>query len=184
MNTNIWANVFGVMGIVTSVIIYQQKENRNMLIWKLITDTVWVIHYLMLQANSVAVVTMVAMARSVILLCQNHAWARHKAWLWVFLGSSFLLSLLAWKDWTSGLVMVASLACILAFWIGKPKITRMVSIPAAAMFLINVALNGSLWGTLNESFLLISAIVGVVRLDLKLSKASKPNQKEKRSEPR
>ena len=112
MNTNIWANVFGVMGIVTSVIIYQQKENRNMLIWKLITDTVWVIHYLMLQANSVAVVTMVAMARSVILLCQNHAWARHKAWLWVFLGSSFLLSLLAWKDWTSGLVMVASLALV------------------------------------------------------------------------
>ena len=52
------------------------------------------------------------------------------------------------------------------------------------MFLINVALNGSLWGTLNESFLLISAIVGVVRLDLKLSKASKTNKKEKRSEPR
>lgn len=167
MKMNIWANVFGVLGILTTVIIYQQKKNRNMLIWKLITDTIWVIHYLMLQANSVAVVTIVAIARSVILLCQNHAWARHKAWLWIFLASSLLLSILAWKDWTSSLVMIGSLACIIAFWIGNPKITRIISIPAAAMFLTNVALNGSLWGTLCESFLLISAIVGVIRLDLK-----------------
>lgn len=170
---NFWINFFGVLGIISTVLIYQQKENRKMLLWKLTTDALWVIHYLLLGANSVAVVTIVAILRSIILLCQKHKWAQSKAWLWVFLGSSLFLSLLAWKDWTSLLTTVGSLACIIAYWIGKPKLTRIISIPAGLMFLINVALNGSVWGTLCESFILASAVVGLWRLDLRKPKAWK-----------
>lgn len=170
---NFWINFFGVLGIISTVLIYQQKENRKMLLWKLTTDALWVIHYLLLGANSVAVVTIVAILRSIILLCQKHKWAQSKAWLWVFLGSSLFLSLLAWKDWTSLLTTVGSLACIIAYWIGKPKLTRIISIPAGLMFLINVALNGSVWGTLCESFILASAVVGLWRLDLRKPKARK-----------
>lgn len=170
---NFWINFFGVLGIISTVIIYQQKENSKMILWKLITDTLWVIHYLLLGANSVAVVTIVAILRSIILLCQKHKWAQSKAWLWVFLGSSLILSILAWKDWTSLLTTVGSLACIIAYWIGKPKITRIISIPAALMFLVNVAVNGSVWGTLCESFILASAVVGLWRLDLRKPKARK-----------
>ncbi len=158
---------FGVLGLLTTVMVYQQKENRKMLLWKMATDTVWVIHYCMLGAYSVAVVTIVAILRSAILLCQNHAWARSRIWLWVFLGSSLLLSILAWKDWTSLLTTVGSLACIIAYWIGIPRVTRIISLPAGAMFLVNVALNGSLWGTLCESFILASALIGIIRLDIR-----------------
>lgn len=162
-----WSNFFGVLGILTTILIYQQREHRNMLYWKLATDTVWVIHYLLLGANSVAVVTIVAILRSIILLCQKHRWAQHKAWLGIFLGSSLFLSILAWKDWTSLLTTIGSPACIIAYWIGNPKLTRMISIPVALMFLINVAVNGSVWGTICESFLLISAVVGFFRLDFR-----------------
>ena len=165
--SSFWVNFFGVLGILTTIMIYQQKDNRRMLYWKLATDTTWIVHYLLLGANSVAVVTMVAILRSVILLCQNHKWARSKAWLWVFLGSSLLLSILAWKDWTSLLTTVGSLACIIAYWIGKPKLTRIISLPAGLLFLVNVALNGSVWGTLCESFILVSAVVGLIRLDIR-----------------
>lgn len=175
---NFWINFFGVLGIVTTVLIYQQKDNRRMLLWKLATDASWVIHYLLLGANSVAVVTLVAIARSIILLCQRHKWAQSRAWLWIFLGSSLFLSILAWKDWTSLLTTVSSLACIIAYWIGNPRITRIISIPAALMFLINVALNGSLWGTLCESFLLVSAVVGLLRLDIHKGHAQQPDSKE------
>jgi len=166
MTMEFWVNLFGILGIITTVIIYQQKEHRGMLIWKLITDTLWVLHYLALGANSVAVVTIVAILRSIVLLCQKHKWARSRAWLWIFLGSSLILSALAYKDWTSLLTMIGSPMCIIAYWIGKPRVTRIVSIPAALMFLINVTLSGSLWGTLSESFLLASAIIGFIRYDL------------------
>ena len=182
MNTAVWANAFGVLGIVTTAVIYQQKENRKMLIWKLISDALWIVHYLFLGAYSVAVVTVVALVRSGVLLCQNHAWARHKAWLWIFLGSSLGLSLMAWKDWTSSLVAIGSLACIIVFWMGIPRITRLVSIPVSVMFLMNVALNGSVWGTLNESFLLLSAVVGMIRLDRRTESSGEKTFAEKRSE--
>ena len=160
-----WVNLFGILGILTTVIIYQQKENQRMLVWKLISDLFWVLHYLALGANSVAVVTIVAIMRSIVLLCRRYRWAQSRAWLAVFMVSSFVLSVLAYKDWTSLLPMIGSQACIIAFWIGKPKVTRIISIPSALMFL-NVTLNGSLWGMLCESFLLASAIIGFIRHDV------------------
>ena len=161
-----WVNLFGILGILTTVIIYQQKENQRMLVWKLISDLFWVLHYLALGANSVAVVTIVAIMRSIVLLCRRYRWAQSRAWLAVFMVSSFVLSVLAYKDWTSLLPMIGSQACIIAFWIGKPKVTRIISIPSALMFLVNVTLNGSLWGMLCESFLLASAIIGFIRHDV------------------
>ena len=159
-------NLFGILGILTTVVIYQQKDNQRMLVWKLISDLCWVLHYLALGANSVAVVTIVAIMRSVVLLCRRHRWAQSRAWLAVFMISSFVLSVLAYKDWTSLLTMFGSQACIVAYWIGRPKITRVVSMPVALMFLVNVTLNGSFWGMLCESFLLASAIVGFIRHDV------------------
>ena len=161
-----WVNLFGILGILTTVIIYQQKENQRMLVWKLISDLFWVLHYLALGANSVAVVTIVAIMRSIVLLCRRYRWAQSRAWLAVFMVSSFVLSVLAYKDWTSLLSMIGSQACIIAYWIGKPKVTRIISIPSALMFLVNVTLNGSLWGMLCESFLLASAIIGFIRHDV------------------
>ena len=67
-------NLFGILGILTTVVIYQQKDNQRMLVWKLISDLCWVLHYLALGANSVAVVTIVAIMRSVVLLCRRHGW--------------------------------------------------------------------------------------------------------------
>lgn len=160
-----WVNFFGVLGIFTTVMVYQQRDNRKLLGWKIATDTCWVIHYLLLGADSVAVVTIVAILRSVILLCQKHRWARSKAWLWIFLSSSLLLSVLAWRDWTSLLTTVGSLMCIVVYWIGDPKTTRIVALPAGLLFLVNVAVNGSVWGTICESFILLSALVGLIRLD-------------------
>ena len=161
-----WVNLFGILGILTTVVIYQQKENQRMLVWKLISDLFWVLHYLALGANSVAVVTIVAIMRSIVLLCRRYHWAQSRAWLAVFMVSSFVLSVLAYKDWTSLLPMIGSQACIIAYWIGKPKVTRIISIPSALMFLVNVTLNGSLWGMLCESFLLASAIIGFIRHDV------------------
>ena len=159
-------NLFGILGILTTVVIYQQKDNQRMLVWKLISDLCWVLHYLALGANSVAVVTIVAIMRSIVLLCRRYRWAQSRAWLAVFMVSSFVLSVLAYKDWTSLLPMIGSQACIIAYWIGKPKVTRIISIPSALMFLVNVTLNGSLWGMLCESFLLASAIIGFIRHDV------------------
>ena len=71
MRMRFLGNLFGILGILTTVVIYQQKDNQRMLVWKLISDLCWVLHYLALGSNSVAVVTIVAIMRSIVLLCRR-----------------------------------------------------------------------------------------------------------------
>lgn len=158
-------NAFGILGILTTIVIYQQKDNHKLLFWKITTDLIWIVHYTANGNYSVVAITLVAVLRSIVLLNDAHAWARHKSWLWVFIGCSLLFSALAWKDWTSLLTTVSSLLCIAAYWFRVPRINRILSIPAAILFLLNVWLNFSFWGFICESFLLLSAIVGFFRLD-------------------
>ena len=159
-------NLFGILGILTTVFVYQQKENSRLLFWKITTDLIWIVHYFANGNYSVVAITLVAVLRSFVLLNADHAWARHRFWLPIFIGCSLLFSAIAWKDWTSLLTVVSSLLCIEAYWVRIPRVTRLLSIPAAILFLINIAFNFSFWGFICESFLLISAIVGFIRLDL------------------
>ena len=159
-------NLFGILGILSTIIIYQQKENHRLLQWKITTDLLWTVHYVANGNYSVVAVTLVAIMRSIILLLgEKYAWARQKWWLAVFIVCSLGFSVLAWKDWTSLLTLLSSLMCIVAYWIRIPRINRLISIPAALLFLIHVGINFSFWGFLSESFMLISAVVGFFRLD-------------------
>ncbi len=160
-------NLFGILGILTTVIVYQQKENKNLLFWKITTDLVWIVHYAANGNYSVVAITLVAILRSFVLLnAEKHAWARRRWWLAVFIACSLVFSLIAWKDWTSLLTLFSSLLCIVAYWVRIPRLTRLISIPGAALFLANIVINFSFWGFISETFLLVSAIVGFIRLDL------------------
>ena len=44
----------GILGILTNIIIYQQKTRKRLLIWKLISDMIWIMHYWLLGAYSVS----------------------------------------------------------------------------------------------------------------------------------
>ena len=164
--TSFLINFFGIAGIVTTVIIYQQKENKNLLLWKITTDLIWIVHYAANGNYSVVAITLVAILRSIVLLNADKDWARHRFWLPVFIACSLIFSAIAWKDWTSLLTVLSSILCIAAYWVRIPRITRLLSIPAAVLFLMNIAFNFSFWGFICESFLLASAIVGFLRLDL------------------
>ncbi len=160
-------NCFGILGIICTVIIYQQKENQRLLIWKLISDLFWTVHYAALRNYSVVAITLVAIMRSVVLYNHDKKWAHSGAWLWIFIGCSLAFSAVAWKDWTSLMTTVSSLLCIIAYWVRIPRVTRLLTIPAGFLFLVNIIFNYTFWGLLSESFLLTSAIVGFIRLDLK-----------------
>ena len=160
-------NLFGILGIISVVIIYQQKDNQRLLLWKLTSDILWIVHYAALKNYSVVVITLVAVLRSFVLYHHDRKWAQSKAWLWIFIACSLGFSMLAWKDWTSLMATVSSLLCIVAYWVRIPRVTRLLTIPAGFLFLINIIFNYTFWGLLSESFLLASAIVGFVRLDLK-----------------
>ena len=165
----------GILGILTTIMVYQQKTQKRLLIWKLITDIVWILHYWTLSAYSAIAITIVAVMRSIVFLNADHPWAQSKAWLFVFLGASIIFSLIAWQNAYSALTLATSVLCIVAYWLGQPRLTRLLSIPAAFLTLIYNYIYHSREGVLCEIFIITSAIVGYFRHDFRKKHLEKEN---------
>ena len=163
----------GILGILTNIIIYQQKTRKRLLIWKLISDMIWIMHYWLLGAYSAIAISVVAILRSIVFLNEEHKWAQSKYWLLVFLAATVALSLLAWQNAYSALMLTASVLCIVAYWLSRPFMTRLLSIPSAVLSLIYNYVYHSREGMLSSMIIITSSIVGIIRHDIRKEGARK-----------
>lgn len=162
------ARIFGILGIIGAIWVFQQKERSKLLFFKLLTDCCWCAHYICLGAISGAGICIIAILRSIIFLQRGrHKWAESKFWLFFFLGCCILCAILTWKNALTLLTAAVSIGSVISFWIGRPSLSRKMSIPIASCSLVYDIFNGSIEGILNESFVIISSIVGYFRLDRK-----------------
>lgn len=163
----LFAKIFGFAGIASTVVIYQQKTRKGLLLSKLISDVLWFLHYFCLGAYSGAGIAVIGLVRELIFMNREKKWAKHWAWLVFFLVLSVVSALVTWKGWASLLPMVASMLAVIGFWIGKPRISRLMSFPiAGSMLIYDVGLNPmSVAGIINELLAIGSSVVGIIRYD-------------------
>lgn len=159
--------IFGLAGIASTIFIYQQKTRVGLLIAKLISDVVWFLYYFFQSAYSGATVAAIGIIRELIFIKKDKKWAKHNFWLYFFIALAIISAIITWKNWYSILPMIASIVSIISFWIGKPKISRILSFPiSACMLSYDLLLSPiAIWGVANEILATSSSIVGLIRLD-------------------
>ena len=162
------AKIFGFAGILSTVVIYQQKTRKGLLFSKLVSDVLWFVHYFCLGAYSGAAIAVIGLIRELIFMNREKKWAKHPAWLVFFLALSLGSAVLTWKNGFSLLPMAASMLAVVSFWIGKPKLSRLLSFPiAGSMLVYDVTLNPiSVAGIGNELLAITSSVVGIIRYDI------------------
>ena len=166
MDIKFWiANIVGAAGIVASMIIYQQKERKKLLVWKFISDVLWFTQYLLLGAYSGAGIALISMIRGIVFVNKESRWAKSKAWLYGFLLASVGIGIFTWKNIFSIFTIVASLIAITGFWIGNPKLSRILSYPISICMLIYDFNVRAISGIANELFTLTSSTIGILRHD-------------------
>ena len=158
-------NLAGVAGIISSMIIYQQKERKKLLIWKLISDVMWLTQYLLLGAYSGAGIALVSMIRGIVFVNKDSRWAKSRWWLYGFLGLSLVIGIITWKNIFSIFTMIASVIAIISFWIGNPKLSRILSYPISICMLTYDFNVKAISGIVNELLTLTSSTIGVLRHD-------------------
>ena len=163
----ILANIFGVLGICSATIIYQQKNRKHLLICKLITDLLWFFHYLFLGAYSGAAIAAIGACRDVVFVNRSKRWAKSMLWLPLFIAVSIVCNVLTWKNAFSLFTLIASCLSIISFFIGKPKLSRILAFPISACMLTYDIANNSVAGITNEIFTIISSLVGLLIIDRK-----------------
>lgn len=161
------SEIIGWIAIIASVLIYQQKTEKNLLLCKGITDAVWITHYVTIGGYTGAAVSAVALIRELVLSYNARRGVKSKGILLVFLLASLVCTAITWQGVFSILPAVASLLSVVSFWIGNPRILRLMSFPISACMLLYGNHNGSTTVVINESLIMLSSLLGLIRKDQK-----------------
>lgn len=161
------STIFGILGMCTTVLIYQQKTRKGLILSKLLSDVIWFLYYICLSAYSGAAIAVIGMIREIVFINREKKWAKHQGWLVFFLLLSFGSAIITWKNIFSILPCTASAISVISFWIGNPKLSRKLSYPISACMLTYNITSDAVIGVINEIFTIISSVIGTIRLDRK-----------------
>ncbi len=173
----ITGTVLGALGILANAIIYQQKTGTKLLIWKMISDVLWTLHYLILGGFSAAAIAFIGIIRESIFLNQKHAWARSKLWLLLFVALSIGSAALTWQSIISILPATASVLSVFGFYRANPILSKILAYPISLCMLAYDIFILSYMGIINESLTLISTTIAVVTMIIAANKHKKQQEK-------
>lgn len=166
----ILANILGVSGIIIAVVLYQQKNRKSLLTYKLVLDLIWFLHYLLIGAYSGAAVAAIAALREIVFVKRDPKKSGSIIWLPIFILIAVITTVWTWDSVYSLFALSASCIAVISFFIGKPKLSRILAFPVCTSLLIYDVSCHSVWGVINESISIISSLIGFIRLDVKKSK--------------
>lgn len=162
---NIVVQLVGILGIAANVIIYQQKKGKSLLTFKLISDLLWFLHYVLLGAYSGAAIAVIGVFRESVFINQDKKWAKGRQWLILFMICSVVSSVFTWKNWFSLLPAIGSVISVISFWRNDPKLARFLALAISACMMTYDIVCGSYMGIANEIFTISSVIFGILRCD-------------------
>jgi hypothetical protein len=129
MTVELIAEIIGFLAICIGFLIFQQKKRVGILIFKLSSDILWAIHFLLLGATSGMVLTVVGVLRSItfIILALMGKESR-PLWLLLFSTAGVGAIILSWKDVYSICSIISCVLATLGYWQKKPVNTKILSI--------------------------------------------------------
>jgi hypothetical protein len=165
------AQVFGILAFIVSVISYQLKTYRQILLAQTLCVTLFVIHFLMLfrcgqqDALTGAALNGVSFVRDIILLSTEKKRTRKLTTILAACSSAavIVIGILTWNSWISLLFIISMVFNSIALSIPDPNTVRvfiMISAPFACAYDI---LNHSIGGTVNEVVSFLSALTAFLR---------------------
>ncbi len=161
MEIQIIAFIVGALGICANVVIYQQKNGKYLLVYKLISDMIWAMHYFLLGGYSAMVVACIGIARECVFLNKKHKWAQSDLWLLLFVLLSVGSAALTWKSPMNLLPATASVLSVFSFWRANPKLSGILAYPISLCMLTYDIFIFSYMGIANEIFTLLSTTVSI-----------------------
>lgn len=177
MKIEIVAQAFGIVGMIFNIIVFQQKKQRNVLIFQFFAALTFALNYLLLGAIVGGLLNIVGALRAVVFYFEDKTRARALPWLIVFIlafGVSYPLTFLAFGTQPSAKNLIIELLPVLAMIIatialraGKSKTVRSLGLISSPMWLVYNCFSGSFGAIASEILNLISIIVGIIRLDIK-----------------
>ncbi|MBD3328092.1 hypothetical protein GF340_02185 [Candidatus Peregrinibacteria bacterium] len=161
----------GFVGLFFAILEVQQKKRNKILAMHMLSLAMFVVHYILLGGWTAAVVTFIGILRLVIFIQRfEKDWARSKNWLYLFIIAFLLSGIATWKNAYSILPVGGMILGTLAYWSKKPFHTRLLILACTPLWTVYNIVFQSWPGLIGEFFILISTLIGIMRLDVKSKK--------------
>lgn len=162
------AQAIGFLGMALCIGCFQCKSSRLLLLFQLLGNTVYVVHYLMLGAYS-GCVSAALLACSAIPICAgDQPWGKWKGWKWLFSALAVVACVFTYQDIFSLLPCAATVIFIMTNYSGNGKVIRRCKLfLVGPMWVVYNAYVRSISGTMSEAFGMVSALVSLCRFGAK-----------------
>ena len=158
----------GFVAVVEGFFIFLGNKRERILVFKFISDFLWLLNQLCLGGYTGAMLNFVAMGRETVFYDRDkRKFAKSVLWLYFFLAVtaiSPLISLFGGKEgWYAILPALGSMAAVIGFYSRRPTVTRSVSFLANGLWLAYDVIISNVTAALSSAILLLSALVGTAR---------------------
>lgn len=159
--------IVGIVAIVEGFFIFLSSKRERILIFKFISDILWVINLFLLGAYTGALLNGIAMGRETVFYNRDkRKWASSWIWLAFFLtvtAISPMYSLISGKEgWYAILPALGSMAAVVAFYSRRPALTRYIGFFANGLWMIYNIICRNVTASISSAILISSGIVGTV----------------------
>lgn len=147
---------------------FQQNNSRNILLFQILANSAFVIHFIFLGAPEGAAMNLISLVRNFVFFQKNQKtkWADNQFWLYFFTAITIAAGIITWKGWLSLLPTLGLVLSGIAFYSKNPRTNRLVYFPSSPLWLVYDIVSRSIAGTITEVFSLISLIIAIVRFDI------------------
>lgn len=161
---NLLAQLFGFGAMISLFCIYQQKNRKKLILCKLCADLCWSVHYFCLGAYGGIVPNFVGIFREVTFMQRDKKkWASLPIIPILFILLNWGIGFSTFNRPINILPIAASTFVTVSLWLRSPRLTKLISIPVSATFLIYDVFVGSYIGIVNESIAILSICISFIK---------------------
>ena len=158
--------IVGYVGLSFSVIAFQCKKHKNVMLAKTTNEFIFAIQYLMLGAYTGMAMNLISSLRNLIFARQVEKGKSTLSMQILFSVFFTVFGLLTWQGPMSIAVIIAKVVTTVAYGIKNTRVIRVLTLPTGICWMIYNYISHSTAGVLCEAFNLISIITAMIRIEL------------------
>lgn len=151
--------LIGFIPMILGFFTYIYNDRRKNIGFKMLSDGVSAIHFLMLGEMSGCVINIVNTVRDYIFSRKGKKWASHIMIPITFVLISMGVTLASWEGIKSILPLTGTCLAIVGFWCSKPHIMRRFNLPGVGLWLIYGVITGSVSTCVGNTISIISMLI-------------------------
>ena len=167
---NIPAQIVGLVGLACSLLSFQQKERKMVMLFQMTASALFCIQLFMVGAITGAYLDLISSVRTIVFalfMTTKKKWASSPVWPLLFIAALVITGISTWQDGWDILPILGAVLSTVALWMKKASHIRLVSLTVGPCWMIYNIVKGAYSGALNELLAMASILIGMLRHDRK-----------------